>query len=78
MMFNFQKSKAIIFSLILIFCLMQTVKLKNLENKFVGAKKGHFKPLTEIIIGKRGLKKQGIMERAKNKMLHDFFVFGYD
>jgi len=57
---------------------MQTVKLKNLENKFVGAKKGHFKPLTEIIIGKRGLKKQGIMERAKNKMLHDFFVFGYD
>jgi hypothetical protein len=78
MMFNFQKRKAIIFSLILIFCFMQTVKLTNLENRFVEERKGHFKPLTEIIIGKRGLKKQGIMERAKNKMLRDFFVFGYD
>ena len=49
-----------------------------LENGFVEARKGHFKPLTEIIIDKRGLKKQGIMERANNKMLRDFFVFGYD
>ena len=57
---------------------MQAVKLTNLENGFVEARKGHFKPLTEIIIDKRGLKKQGIMERANNKMLRDFFVFGYD
>lgn len=34
-MFNFRKDKA------LIFCFMQAVKLTNLENRFVEARKGH-------------------------------------